>query len=69
MTSVKVKSKCLLCGYKVTWTCYTNEYGFFSIPDAFCPNDLMQLDQEIDGKEIENKQLWGKCNDNQRGSS
>lgn len=64
MISVKVKSKCGLCGFEVVWLCYTNEHGFFQIPDAFCPNDFMLLEQEVDGKEAENKWLKEKRNDN-----
>lgn len=53
MTSVKVKSRCLVCGFEVEWFVYVNENGFFAIPDAFCPNDFGQLIHVIDGRSYE----------------
>lgn len=68
MISVKIKSKCLVCGFKSEWYCYVNENGFFSIPNAYCPNDFCMLTQEIDGKDAENKWLKDKRDDNKRRS-
>lgn len=66
MTSVKVRSHCSICGFKVEWFAYVNENGFFVIPDAYCPNDFGMLTQEINGKDAENKWLEEKRDDNKR---
>lgn len=60
MISVKVRSHCTICGFKVEWFVYTNENGFFVVPDAFCPNDFGQLVHVLDGKDTENKWLKDK---------
>jgi len=54
LISVKIKSRCLTCGFEVEWEARTNEYGFFEIPDAYCPNDYCMLDQVIDSRDKEN---------------
>lgn len=49
MKTVKIRSKCSVCGFEIKWDLDVNEYGFFQIPDAYCPNDFILLIQEIDG--------------------
>lgn len=47
MKTVKVYVHCTVCGFSVEYDLDTNEYEFFVMPDAYCPNDLLMLDQEI----------------------
>ena len=47
MKTVKVHAHCTVCGFSVDYDIDTNEYGFFVMPQGFCPNDLLILDQEI----------------------
>ena len=49
MKTVTVKIKCGLCDFKATREVKTNEFGYFEIPDAFCPNDFSILNQIVDG--------------------
>lgn len=53
MTSVKIKTRCLVCGFEVEWFAYVNENGFFAISDAYCPNDFTMMEQIIDGRSYE----------------
>lgn len=47
MKSVKIYAHCTLCSFTVDYDIDTNEHGFFVMPEAHCPNDLLILDQEI----------------------
>ena len=47
MKTVKIHAHCTVCDFSVEYDLGVNKYGFFSISEAFCPNDLMILDQEI----------------------
>ena len=47
MKTVKVHAHCSVCGFTVDYDIDTNEYGFFVMPEAYCPNDLLMLEQEI----------------------
>jgi hypothetical protein len=49
MKTVKVISHCTSCGFKKEWFLDTNEYGFFQISEAYCPNDFLLLTQELMG--------------------
>lgn len=68
MISVKVRSRCSICGFEVKWIAYVNADGFFQISEAYCPNDFGILTQEINGKDAENKWLEDKRDDNKRRS-
>lgn len=63
MISVKIKSKCSFCDFEIEWFAYINEYGFFQIPEAYCPNDFTILTQDINGRDSENKWLEDKIKD------
>jgi hypothetical protein len=47
MKTVKVHAHCTVCDFAVEYDLDTNEHGFFVMPQGFCPNDLLILDQEI----------------------
>ena len=47
MKTVKVHAHCTVCGFSVEYDIDANEHGFFSMPEAHCPNDLLILEQEI----------------------
>ena len=47
METVKIYIHCTVCGFSTEYDLNVNEHGFFSIPEAYCPVDLMILDQEI----------------------
>ena len=47
MKTVKVHAHCTVCGFSVEYDLDTNERGFFVMPQGFCPNDLLILEQEI----------------------
>ena len=53
MKAVKVHVHCTVCGFSVEYDLDTNEHGFFEIPDAYCPNDMLLCNQEIKNKEGE----------------
>ena len=47
MKTVKVHVRCTLCDFRTEYDLGTNEHGFFVMPEAYCPNDLLILDQDI----------------------
>jgi len=47
MKTVKVHAHCTVCGFTVDYDLDVNEHGFFVLPEAYCPNNLLILDQEI----------------------
>lgn len=47
MKTVKVHAYCTICGFTVDYDLDINEHGFFVMPEAHCPRDLLILDQEI----------------------
>lgn len=47
METVKVHAHCTVCSFSVEYDLDTNEHGFFVMPEAHCPNDLLILEQEI----------------------
>jgi hypothetical protein len=47
MKTVRIHAHCTVCGFTADYYIDTNEYGFFVMPQGFCPNDLLILDQEI----------------------
>lgn len=44
---VRVVSKCHTCNFSIEWEPVPGLQGMFQIPDAYCPNDLMLLNQQI----------------------
>jgi len=50
MKTVTIKLKCS-CGFEVVREVEVNKFGYFEIPDAYCPNDLFVLIQNIDHRE------------------
>lgn len=49
MKIAKVKIHCPMCGkFKVEHEVDTNEYGYFSFPEAYCPHCLAILGVVID---------------------
>lgn len=52
MKTVKVKIHCLICGkFEVEHEVDINKFGYFTFPQAFCPECLSILDQIINGEE------------------
>jgi len=49
MKTVKIITHCGVCGFRVEWDLKTNKYGFFQIPDAYCPTDFLLLNQDVKG--------------------
>lgn len=49
MKIVKIKTYCGVCGFNIEWNLNVNEHGFFQLPDAYCPNDFLLMNQEIMG--------------------
>lgn len=47
MKIVEIHVHCTVCGFSTKYDINTNEHGFFSIPEAYCPNDLMILTNEV----------------------
>ena len=47
MKTVRVHTHCTVCDFTVEYDLNTNEHGFFVMPEAYCPNDLLILEQEI----------------------
>ena len=47
LKTVKIHIHCSVCGFSTEYDLDTNEHGFFVMPDAYCPNDLLLLEQEI----------------------
>ncbi len=45
MKTVKVHAHCTVCNFWVDYALDTNEHGFFVMPEAYCPNDLLILEQ------------------------
>lgn len=49
MKIVKIRIKCTVCGkFDKTIDIGVNEHGYFSIPDAHCPECLSIMIQELD---------------------
>ena len=49
MKTVKVKIHCSMCGkFTVEHEVDTNEHGYFTIQDAYCPECLGIMEQVID---------------------
>lgn len=44
---IEVYAHCSVCGFKKTYKIYLNNHGFYELPDAYCPDDLFLLNQEI----------------------
>lgn len=54
MKTEKIKMKCTVCGkFEVEHEITVNEYGYFSIPYAYCPECLCIMEQIIDHHEKE----------------
>ncbi len=47
MKTAKIYIHCTVCGFTADYDIDTNEHGFFVMPQGFCPNDLLILEQEI----------------------
>jgi hypothetical protein len=47
MKTVRIHAHCTVCGFTADYDIDTNEHGFFVMPEAYCPNDLLILEQEI----------------------
>jgi len=47
LKTVKIHIHCSVCGFSTEYMLDVNEHGFFVMPDAYCPNDLLLLEQEI----------------------
>jgi len=47
MKTVKIHIHCTVCGFTADYDINMNEHGFFVMPEAYCPNDLLILEQEI----------------------
>lgn len=50
-TTLTLKITCPLCAFKVEREIEINEFGYFEVIDAYCPNDFSVLFQNIDGRE------------------
>ena len=51
MKSVEVIIHCELCKqFRVEYMLDTNEHGFFSVPDAYCPVCFCMLTQDLHGE-------------------
>ena len=49
MKTVKIKIRCTVCGkFEIEYEIDVNEHGYFSIPDAHCPECLSIMIQELD---------------------
>lgn len=52
MVTTKVRIHCPVCGkFKTEHKLDMNEYGYFSIPEAYCPQCFALLIVVIDGEE------------------
>ena len=50
MKTIKVRLKCHMCSkFEVEHSVDTNEHGYFTFPDSFCPECLGLLNVVIDG--------------------
>lgn len=47
MRTVKIHVHCTVCGFSTEYDVDTNEHGFFTVPEAYCPNDMLILNQEM----------------------
>ena len=53
MKTVRIKVHCDICRkFEAEYDLDTNEYGFFSITDAYCPVCFCALIQDIHGENI-----------------
>lgn len=51
MKTVKIKIHCAVCEkFKIEHEVSVNKYGYFAIPDAYCPECFCLLEQVIDGE-------------------
>lgn len=58
MKTTQVKIHCNVCGkFNITRPIETNEYGYFELPEAYCPYCFSILIQILDN---EDKQEWQK---------
>jgi len=51
MKTITIRAKCFLCDFEFIRKKEINEYGYFEIGEAYCPNDFSILDQIVDGVE------------------
>jgi hypothetical protein len=47
MKKVKVHAHCSVCGWWIVYDLDVNEHGFFALHDAYCPDCLFMLIQDI----------------------